>query len=229
MATVDNATPKGRLAQIRATYRMTKKADPRFGLILAATFVGVLAVFVLLGLLLHHVVIFTVLGVLTAAMAWVFVFGRRAEAAAYSSIAGQPGAGAAVLQALRRGWTVTPGVAVNRNQDLVHRAVGRPGVVLVGEGSSNGVRQLLAQEKKKLGRIAPDIPVYDFEVGSGEGQVPLTKLQRKVMKLPRNIRPAQAAEVERRLKAMGGMALPIPKGPMPKGTRMPRGPQSRGR
>ena len=45
------------------------------------------------------------------------------------------------------------------------------------------------------------------------------------MKLPRNLKTPQVTEVNRRLKALGTMNLPIPKGPMPKGMRMPRGPR----
>lgn len=218
---------QGKLAQIRATYRMTKKADRKLPLVLLGTFVGVLAIFVLLGLVfIPWFMWFT--GVLTATLATLLVFGRRAERAAYSQIAGQPGAAAAVLNSLRRGWTVTPAIALNKNQDLVHRATGRPGVVLIAEGSTGGARALLAQEKKRMSRIAPDVPVHEFLVGDGDGRIPLTKLQRTIMKLPRLIKPAQAAQVERRLKAMGGVSMPVPKGPLPKGARMPR-PPSRGR
>lgn len=222
------AAPKGKLAQIRATFRMTRKADPALPLVLLGVFVGVLAAFVLVGLLFDHPYLYGFFGVLTAILATLLVFGRRAERAAYSQIAGQPGAAAAVLNSLRRGWTVTPAVALNKNQDLVHRATGRPGVVLIAEGSTGGARALLAQEKKRMSRIAPDVPVHEFLVGDGDGRVPLTKLQRTIMKLPRLIKPAQAAQVERRLKAMGGVNMPVPKGPLPKGARMPR-PPSRGR
>jgi len=217
----------GRIRQIRATYTMTKQADPKVGLVTGAWLLGVFAVVLGLGFLVGSPVLFGVVGLLAGLLAWTIVFGRRAERAAYRRIEGQPGAAAAVLQSLRRGWTVTPAVAVNRNQDIVHRAVGRPGVVLVGEGSPSRVTQLLVQEKKRLGRVAPDVPVYDFRVGTGEGQVPLGKLQRTVMKLPRTLRPAQVSEVERRLTALGSTNVPLPKGPLPRNARMPRGPQMR--
>ena len=67
----------------------------------------------------------------------------------------------------------------------MHRAVGRPGVVLIGEGvPPTGVGNLLAQEKKKVARFVPDVPVYDVQAGNDEGQVPLRKLNRHLMKLP---------------------------------------------
>ena len=97
------------------------------------------------------------------------LFGRRASRAAYSEIEGRPGAAGSVLNGLRGAWRVQLGVAFTRNQDLVHVAVGRPGVVLVGEGSPHRVTQLLLQEKRRYARAAPDIPVYEVSVGDASG------------------------------------------------------------
>ena len=72
----------------------------------------------------------------------------------------------------------------------------------------------------------PDVPIYDVQVGTGDGQIPLRKVNRHLMKLPRNLKPYQVSEVNRRLKALGTMTVPIPKGPLPKGMRMPRGPRA---
>ena len=99
------------------------------------------------------------------------LFGRFAQSAQYSAIEGQPGAAAAILQSMRGNWTVTPAIAANRNMDVVHRAVGQPGVVLVGEGSPNGLASLLAAEKKRVSRVAYEVPIYDLQVGDAEGQV----------------------------------------------------------
>ena len=90
------------------------------------------------------------------------VFGRRAERAAFGQMEGQPGAAAAVLDNVGRGWTTTPAVAMNRSQDVVHRAVGKAGIVLVAEGNPNRVKSLLAAEKKKMARIVADVPVHDM-------------------------------------------------------------------
>src|SRR6202012_5233263 len=117
------------------------------------------------------------LGVLGGILVSVFLFGRFAQAAQYSTIEGQPGAAAAVLQSMRGNWTGTPAIAANRNMDVVHRAVGGPGVVLVGEGSPNRLPSLLAAGKKRVTRGAVDVPVFDFQVGDGEGQGPLSRLQ----------------------------------------------------
>jgi hypothetical protein len=217
---------QGRVAQIRAAYTMTRKVDSMVGWVTAATGFGILAVAVAIGLLIGHPVYLAIVGLMLAVLGATIVFGRRAEKAAFSQVEGQPGAAAAALNMLRKGWTVTPAVAVTRNQDIVHRAIGRAGVVLVGEGTSpTRVAALLSTEKKKVARFVPDVPVYDVQAGNETGQVPLRKLNNHLMKLPRNLKPAQVIEVNRRLKALGTMNLPIPKGPMPRSARMPRGPR----
>ena len=146
-------------------------------------------------------------------------FTRQAGSAAYSAIDGQIGAGASVLMAIRKGWTTTPAVAVARNQDMVHRSVGRAGIVLCGEGSQ-AVRQMMADEKKKAERFAPGVPVIEILVGKEDGRVPIQKLQRHMRRLPKKLTAHQMREVRSRLKAVGGMSMPIPKGPMP--TRAPK-------
>ena len=163
-----------------------------------------------------------------ALLAGTFWFSRRAMKAAYSQIEGQPGAAAAVIQSLRGGnWLVTPGVAANKSQDLVHRVVGKPGVILVSEGPPNRVVPLLANERKKTARWLPDIPIYEIQVGNEEGQVPLTKLQKSLGKLPRNLRGGEITETRRKLDALGNAAssMPIPKGPMPTSARQVRRPR----
>jgi hypothetical protein len=145
------------------------------------------------------------------------VFGRRAQTAQYAEIEGRPGAAAAVLGQLRRGWKVEPGIAFNRNQDLVHRVVGPPGIVLVGEGNPHRLRSLLATERRKHERVTADTPIHEVVAGDGEGAVPVRKLTRHVSKLGRNIKPAEMTDVLQRLKALDANRsnIPIPKGPVP--------------
>lgn len=150
-----------------------------------------------------------------------FYFTRLASSAAYASIEGQPGAGASVLMSIRKGWTVTPAVSVNKSQDMVHRAVGKAGVVLVAEGGF-GVKTLLNDEKKKMERFAPGVPVYELVVGSGDGEVSVRKLQKRMKKFPKKLSTVQLRELRARLKAVGGMNIALPKGPMPKNIRMPK-------
>ncbi|MFE7772413.1 DUF4191 domain-containing protein [Streptomyces sp. NPDC057445] len=226
--TAASANP-GRLKQIALTYKMTRRADPKIGLVIAAVGIVTFGVFLAIGFLIDLQIYLGILGFLLAFLAMAIVFGRRAERAAFGQMEGQPGAAAAVLQNIGRGWTTTPAVAMNRSQDVVHRAVGKAGIVLVAEGNPNRLRTLLAAEKKKMARIVVDVPVHDLVVGNGEGQVPLKKLRTTMVKLPRVLSGPQVTQTNDRLRAMGDLMtnMPLPKGPMPKGMRMPRGGKTR--
>lgn len=225
MARKETSENPGRLKQIRLAYQMTKRVDPRVGLVIAAVGLVTFGVALAIGFVVGHPIYAGILGFLLAFLLMAIIFGRRAERAAFGQMEGQPGAAAAVLNNIRRGWTITPAVTANRNQDVVHRAVGRPGIVLVGEGNPNRLKSLLAAEKKKMARIVVDVPVTDVVVGNDEGQVPLKKLQAALVKLPRVLPAAQVTAVNDRLRAMGDLMtnMPIPKGPMPKNARMPKG------
>jgi hypothetical protein len=148
------------------------------------------------------------------------VFGRRAQGTAYRQVEGQPGAASWVLEGMRGDWRVTAGAAGTPQLDAVHRVLGRPGIILVGEGSPNRVRGLLAQEKKKVSRVVGDTPIYDIVVGDDEGQVPLRKLSSHVTKLPRNLSAAEVNSLGKRMSALGGPKMPVPGGPLPGGKAM---------
>ena len=225
--TDDEATP-GRIKQIRMVAGLVHKANPRALPIVIGSGLAVLVVLVVVGLLIGQAALLIPLGVLGGILLSVFLFGRFAQTSQYSAIEGQPGAAAAVLQSMRGGWTVTPAIAANRNMDVVHRAVGKPGVVLVGEGSPRGVGSLLTAEKKRVARVAFDVPVFDFQVGDGENQVPLRQLQKKIMKLPRDLKGTQVADLNYRLKALP-QTLQAPKGPVPRNARQPKMPKPRAR
>lgn len=213
--------PRGaRLKQIKMAFTATRKQDPKVLPLVLGAFLVPVVLLVVIGLVFGGVLYLAFIGVLLGLVAAAFVFGRRVQATAYSQVEGQIGAAAAVLSNMRGDWRVTPAVGFNREQDLLHRVIGRPGVILVAEGSSNRVRALIANEKKKVARIIGDTPVYEVVVGDGEGQVGLRQLERHFLKLPRNIKPKTVNELERKFKALPQTALPIPKGPMP--TRVPR-------
>ncbi len=213
----------GRLKQIRETFTLTRKSDPNIGWILLAIFLGTIAVFAIIGTLLGMVFFFTPIGIAFGLLAAVIVFGRRAERAAYAQIEGQPGAAAAVLKSLKSGWFVTPALTMNKNQDVVHRVIGRPGVILVSEGPSSRVTHMLANERKKTARFVPDINIIEIQSGNDEGQIPLKKLNTKVRKQKRTLKPGQVTEVRKRLEALSTQPVSAPKGPMPKSVRSARG------
>jgi hypothetical protein len=222
-AAADQATP-GRFKQIFMVAGMIRKADPKALPIVIGSGVGVIVVFVLVGIFIHLAGFLIPLGVLLGAMAAMILFGRYAQSAQYAAISGQPGAAAAIVQQMRGNWTVTPAIAGNRNMDIVHRVVGRPGVILIGEGSPNGLASLIAAEKKKIARIAYGVPIIDMQVGEDSGQVPIRQLQRKLMRLPRELKPAAVTDLNNRLKALPS-SLQAPRGPMPRQGRMPKPPR----
>lgn len=219
-----------RRQQFAETYRMTKQADPLVGLWVFGAFVVAAAIgFGLFWILPGSGILGWVMSVIGAlllgALAAMILFGRRAQRAAYQRMDGQPGAAAAALGMLRRGWKLEPVVAFNKQQDVVHRVVGPPGIVLVGEGNPNRVKALLASERRKHERVVVDAPVHELQCGNAEGQVPLAKLVRTVQKLGRQVKPAQMTDILNRLKALDAVTgkVPMPKGPVPTSMKGMRG------
>ena len=229
--TTQDPSEMSRRQQFVATYRMAKKTDPKLGLVLALAFVvGAAVGFGLFFYLMPGSGVFAlVLGIIGALLlgmlALVIVFSRRAQKSAYSQMEGTPGAGARALSMLRRGWRTDQLVAFNKQQDMVHRVVGPPGLILVGEGNPNRLRQLMTSEQRKLERVAPEIPIHQVVVGDGEGQVPLPKLVKHVTKLGKKVKPAQMTDVLARLKALDANRsnIPLPKGPVPTSMKGMRG------
>ena len=208
-----------RFQTFRDAYNVTKVVKPWIPFALLGIFIATLLIGIAIGVALGHPLYFAFIFLPLSFLTTLLFFTRQAGTAAYSSIEGQMGAGASVLMAIRKGWTTTPAVAVARNQDMVHRSVGRAGIVLTGEGSQ-GVNQMLNEERKKTERFAPGVPITLVVVGDEKGQVALRKLQKHLQKMPKKLTAHQMREVRARLKAVGGLSMPIPKGPMP--TRAPK-------
>lgn len=216
-----------RTQQVRESWRITRESDPAAApLTIGAFVVGAVIGFVLLWLLPATGVlgwIFAILGALLLGLALaVLVFGRRAQAAAYKRLEGQLGAAAGALNLLRRGWTTTPAVGFNKQQDIVHRVVGAPGVILIGEGTSHSrVQALLATERTKHQRVLAETPITELIVGTGKGEVPLPKLVSTLNRMKRQVKPGDITDVLNRLKALDATrgTMPLPKGPMPTSTK----------
>ncbi|MGA9745959.1 MAG: DUF4191 domain-containing protein [Nocardioides sp.] len=212
---------KGRLKQIAASYRMTKESDPRIGLILLGVFLVAGAIgFGVFTLLPGSWILDVVTAVMIGTLAVLIVFGRRAQRAAYAQIDGQPGAAAAALGLLRKGWKTDPAIAFNKNQDIVHRVVGPPGIVLIGEGNPTRLKTLLANERRKHERVTSETPIHEIICGNPDtspGAIPVAKLTRHVSKLGRKVKPAEMTDVLARLRALDANRsnIPLPKGPMP--------------
>lgn len=216
----------GRIKQIRMVAKLVNQQNRRALPITIGSAVGVIVVFVLVGILTNLAAFLIPLGVILGLITAMVLFGRFSQQAQYSAIDGQLGAAAAILQSMRGDWTVTPAVTANRTMDVVHRAVGKKGVILVGEGAPQRVSGLLAAERKKTERVAHGVPIFEFQVGGGEGQIPIGKLQREIVKIPGSLKPAAVSDLNYRLKALQP-TMQAPKGPMPKGARQPKMPRPR--
>ena len=218
------AASKQRRGQLWQAFQIQRKEDKRLLPYMIGAFVlivGASAVFgILSGGFSGYMMI--PLGVVLGALVAFIIFGRRAQKSVYGKAEGQAGAAAWALDNLRGKWRVTPGVAATGHLDAVHRVLGRPGVILVGEGAAGRVKPLLAQEKKRTARLVGDVPIYDIVVGNGEGEVPLAKLERHLNRLPANITVKKMDTLESRLAALGSRAgaAVMPKGPLPNAGKM---------
>jgi len=222
-ANTKGAAPEkqSQLAVLKDAFKLVKDNSPIAIVWCLLIFVLILVFGVIIGNNLGHPIYAGFLSIPLAFLAAFFLFTRFANTAAFSSIEGQIGAGASVLMSIRRGFVTTPAVNVNRDQDMVHRVSGKAGIILVGEGGF-AVRSLMQDEKRKMERFLSGVPITEIYVGDGQNQVSIRKLQKHLKKLPKKLNTSQLREVRARLRSVGGLNLPMPKGPMPSNARMPR-------
>ncbi|MEE8868459.1 MAG: DUF4191 domain-containing protein [Acidipropionibacterium acidipropionici] len=214
----DNPKDWGTWKQLVETFKMTRKADPAVTWWVLGAVLIPIVVFVVLGIIITPWWMWLVVGIFAGAACGMWIFSRRARKAMYTRFKGQPGSAEVALSQLdKKKWTTTPAVAVSRQQDVVHRALGPGGLILVGEGHGNGLRKLMAEEKHRHEQVAYGVPVITMIMGEGKDQIPLEQLDKKIKKLPKTLDDARVNEVRSRLKALDAMRprLPIPKGPMP--------------
>jgi uncharacterized membrane protein SirB2 len=210
---------KDRFASLAAAYKATSKVDPKLTLFIALA-VGIpLLVGVGLGALTGGWLLWVLLGVLTSILLGLLVFGRRMQSAQFAQIEGMPGAAAAVLQNMRGQWFVTPAIAVNKQQEMVHRVVGRPGIILVSEGGNGQrVKDMVKREKTKLNRVRGEVPLHVIVSGNGEdGTIILGKLQVELTKMGNTLSKTEVPKLARKLAPLDKGNIPMPKGNIPRG------------
>ncbi|MFT4745671.1 MAG: putative membrane protein SirB2 [Nitriliruptoraceae bacterium] len=210
---------KDRFASLAAAYKATSKVDPKLTLFIALA-VGIpLLVGVGLGALTGRWLLWVLLGVLTSILLGLLVFGRRMQSAQFAQIEGMPGAAAAVLQNMRGQWFVTPAIAVNKQQEMVHRVVGRPGIILVSEGGNGQrVKDMVKREKTKLNRVRGEVPLHVIVSGNGEdGTISLGKLQVELTKMGNTLSKTEVPKLARKLAPLDKGNIPMPKGNIPRG------------
>lgn len=210
---------------LRDAYRIAKRTYPFIAWLVPLILVGLPVLGVALGWLVNssigYAIYWGVLGLLTGAVAAMAVLSIFARRAAFTQLEGMQGAVSAVLEQIRRGWSIEsqPATVAPKTQDIVWRAVGAPGVVLISEGPAARVERLLEDEAKKVRRVAPNVPVHLLQSGRQEGQVPLAKLMRTMSGLTRQtprkqrLTKAEIPAVAKRLRALQSKTgLPVPKG-----------------
>ncbi|MGY4100882.1 DUF4191 domain-containing protein [Nocardia sp. R16R-3T] len=212
---------KERRQQLWQAFQMQRKEDKLLLPLMIGAVVGITVVFLVVGLIFGLQWFLLPLGLLLGVLVAFIIFGRRVQRNVYAKAEGQAGAAAWVLDNLQGKWRVSKGIAATTQLDAVHRVIGLPGVILIGEGSPQRLKSLLAQEKKRTARLIGDTPIYDIIIGNDEGQIPLKELQKHLTKLPRNIDAKRMDLIEGRLTALSSRSGPaLPKGPMPAGAKM---------
>lgn len=211
--------PTGRIAQVKAAYKLARRGDKQLPLWVFGSAFAVLALFIGLGFLIDPGWVMWALAPALSFMTAAIIFSRRVERSVYSQMEGRLGAAATVVDQIKD-YSVTQGVAYNRQKDLVHRAVGPGGIVLLGEGDEARCRELMRIERQRAERLVAGIPVTEFCYPHDPSAKTLPTLIKSVKKLPKNVTKTEAREAERRLRAMSAKAAPpIPKGPLPKGAK----------
>lgn len=210
-----------RLKQIGQVFTFTAKQDRWFVPLLAAAVLIPLALTVVV-VLLGYGWVWIPVGVMVTLLAALIVLNLRSNAAMMNVAEGQPGAAAQIVENMRGDWRVRPAAASTTQFDMVHVVVGRPGVILLGEGQPQRVRSLMGQEKRRLSKVIGSAPLYDYMIGQQDGELSIRKLRTTMMKLPRNLTGKDVNSLDKRLGAL--MARPqMPKGAIPKNMRPSKG------
>lgn len=210
--------PPSKLKQFVSVFKLTARYDKKAPFLIFGALLLVIAVSVTLSLLLSESILGRTLGITTGVLLAILValsvLTRRADRAMFAQVDGQQGATSMALQSLRRGWsTEKEPVGVDpRSGDLVFRAVGRPGIVLLVEGPVPRTFKLADAERRRHSRVASGVPIHVIHVGNGPEQVPLRKVAGRVMRMKRQLNSAEVSAVSKRLQAIGGLRSPVPKG-----------------
>lgn len=222
----------GFFAQIRTLYTFTQKVYRWLPFALAGILLLGAALGVGLGLLIQPVAVWSVIlwaitGVMFGILASLMTMTRLSTQAMYRKLDGMPGAAGHVLStSLGRRWQASDmPVGINpKTQDAVYRAIGRGGIVIVGEGARGRLTRLVNDERAKVQRVASGVPVTVLYLGHGEDEVPIGKLAPTIKALPRKIDRATMAAVIKRVESVSQSlaSLPIPKGIDPTRVRAPR-------
>jgi len=222
----------GFFSQIRTLYTFTQKEFRWLpyllgGVLLLGAGIGVAIGFLIPPVAIWSVILWGITGLMLGILASMMTMTRLSTQAMYKKIDGMPGATGHVLStSLGRAWQASEmPVGINpKTQEAVYRAVGRGGVVIVGEGTRGRLTRLVNDERSKVQRVAAGVPVTVLYVGHGEGDLPISKLASTIKALPTKIARTTQAAVIKRIDSVSQSltSLPIPKGIDPTKVRAPR-------
>ena len=219
------AKSKATRGQLKQAFDIQRKRDKALVPIMVACILGGGLLFFLLGMWWGWKWFWLVMGLILGAVLAMFIFSRRLEKSMYEEVGDTPGAAGWTLENMRNTmgivWLTKTGVQANTHMDTVHRVVGNPGVVLVGEGNPNRLKPLMAKEHKRVERLLAGVPVHEVYAGDGEDQVRTRDLQKHLLKLPKNYQKDEVYNLSAKLDAMdsrtrGGQPAGLPGGPLPK-------------
>jgi len=211
-----------RLKQIGMVFKFTAKQDKWFAPLAAGAVIIPLALTVPAFIMWGWFAI--PFGIMIALLALLIVLNLRSNAAMMNAMEGQPGAGAQIVSQMRGDWRVNleRPLSATTQMDVVHLVLGKPGVILLAEGNPARLRSMLGEQKRRLGKVIGDAPMYDFIIGNDEGQIPIRKLRMTLLRLPRNLSGKDINQLDRALTALTARPT-MPKGQLPKEFRPPKG------
>ena len=222
----------GFFSQIRSLYTFTQQAYSWLpwllvGIVLLGIAAGIGVGFLIPPVAVWSVILWGITGLMLGVLGSMMLMTRLSTNAMYRKIEGMPGAAGHVMStSLGRKWQAADmPVGVNpKTQEAVYRAVGRGGVVIVGEGARGRLTRLVNDERSKVQRVASGVPVTVLYIGHGEGEIPISKLAPTVKSLPNKIDRATMAAVIKRIDSVSQSlaSMPIPKGIDPTKVRAPR-------
>jgi len=212
----------GFFSQIRTLYTFTKDAFAWLpwmiaGIVVLGILVGIVIGFAIPPLAVWSVILWGITGLLLGVLVSLMATTRLSSVAMYRKLDGMPGATGHVLStSLGRNWQASDSpVGVNpKTREAVYRAVGRGGVVIVGEGARGRLTRLVNEERSKVQRVAAGVPVTVLYVGHEADDVKIADLSKTIKKLPKGIDKSTEAAVIKRLESVSQSlaSLPIPKG-----------------
>ncbi len=187
------------------------------GIVLAGIAAGVGVGFLIQPVAVWSVILWGITGLMAGILGAMMTMTRLSTTAMYKKIDGMPGATGQVMStSLGRRWqSGDMPVGINpKTQEAVYRAIGRGGVVLVGEGARGRLTRLVNEERAKVTRVAHGVPVTVLYVGHGEDEVPISQLAKRIKSLPKALDRGTMAAVIKRVDSVSQSvtSLPIPKG-----------------